>query len=136
MSANIDQLAPTKSLIDLTKYSTDEFTLPDHAITDLFDDLILAEYTDVSQDGTAIKRGDIWVPLNSTPKAWRIGKVLKVGKNAKNVTEGQDIVFPSDKGVPVTKLQYIDNDGKTQRVEYGVFLNEERLFGAVAQVSE
>jgi len=136
MSANIDQLAPTKSLIDLTKYSSDEFTLPDHAITDLFDDLILAEYTDVSQDGTAIKRGEIWVPLNSTPKAWRIGKVLKKGENTKNVNVGQDIVFPSDKGIPITKLQYVDENGDTQRVEHGVFLNEERLFGAVAQVSE
>ena len=43
-------------------------------------------------------------------------------------------MFPSDKGVPVSKLQYIDESGETQRVEYGVFLNEERLFGAVTQV--
>lgn len=136
MSANIDQLAPTKSLIDLSKYSTDEVSLQDHKLTDLFDDLILAEYTDVSQDGTAIKRGEIWVPLNAQPKAWRIGKVLIKGGATKNVDVGQNIVFPSDKGIPVTKLQYVDGEGNTQRVEHGVFLNEERLFGTCSPISE
>ena len=136
MSANIDQLAPTKSLIDLSKYSTDEVSLQDHKLTDLFDDLILAEYTDVSQDGTAIKRGEIWVPLNAQPKAWRIGKVVIKGGATKNVDVGQNIVFPSDKGIPVTKLQYVDGEGNTQRVEHGVFLNEERLFGTCSPISE
>tara|TARA_R110001606_G_scaffold345816_1_gene494710 strand:+ start:72 stop:482 length:411 start_codon:yes stop_codon:yes gene_type:complete len=136
MSANIDQLAPTKSLIDLSKYSTDEVSLQDHKLTDLFDDLILAEYTDISQDGSAIKRGDIWVPLNATPKAWRIGRVLIKGAATKNVDVGQQIVFPSDKGIPVTKLQYVDSEGNTQRVEHGVFLNEERLFGTCTPISE
>ena len=130
MSANIDQLAPTKSLIDLTRYSADEFTLQYHVVTSLFDDLLLAEYTDVSPDGTAIKRGDIWIPLNTAPKAWRIGKVLIKGSGCKNVTVGEHIVFPCDKGVPVSKLQYKTKSGKVETVKYGIFLNEERLFGA------
>ena len=130
MSANIDQLAPTKSLIDLTRYNNDEFVLPDHVVTELFDDLILAEFIDVSQDGTAIKRGDIWVPLNTAPKAWRIGRVLVKGKQCKNIEIDQLIIFPSDKGVPVSGLQYKSAEGKTEHVKYGIFLNEERLFGA------
>lgn len=135
MSANIDQLIPTKSLIDLTKYTDDDFNIPDHKITKLFDDLILAEYSDVSPDGTAIKRGDIFIPLNSAPKAWRIAKVLMVGDKCENVQAGDTIVFPSDKGVPVSKLQY-SVDKQTQVVAQGVFLNEERLFGVCQKVDE
>jgi hypothetical protein len=130
MSKNIDQLAPTKSLIDLSRYTSDEFTLPDQTVTKLFDDLILAEFIDVSQDGTAIKRGDIYVPLNTAPKAWRVGTVLMKGGNCSNVELGDQIIFPSDKGVPVSGLTYTDKDGNTQTVKYGIFLNEERLFGA------
>ena len=129
MTANIDQLTPTKSLIDLTHYSHDELSLGEFNLTNLFDDLILAEFVDVSEDGTAIKRGDIWVPLNSAPKAWRIAKVLVTGTECKNVQAGQLIVFPSDKGVPVNKLKYVDQDNNKQVVKNGIFLNEERLFG-------
>ena len=132
MSANIDLLTPTESLIDLTKYTEDDFNIPDHKITKLFDDLILAEYSDVSPDGTAIKRGDIFLPLNSAPKAWRIAKVLMVGEKCSNVSVGDTIVFPSDKGVPVTKLQYGTDD--TNIVKQGVFLNQERLFGVCEKV--
>lgn len=132
MSANIDLLTPTESLIDLTKYTEDDFNIPDHKITKLFDDLILAEYSDVSPDGTAIKRGDIFIPLNTAPKAWRIAKVLMVGEKCSNVNVGDTIVFPSDKGVPVTKLQYGTDD--TNIVKQGVFLNQERLFGVCEKV--
>lgn len=130
MSINIDQLAPSESLIDLSRYTSDEFALPDHTVTTLYDDLILAEFTDVSPDGTAIKRGDIWVPLNATPKAWRVGKVLLKGKRCSNVEVNTNIIFPSDKGVPVSNLKYKNSDGEECVVKYGIFLNEERLFGA------
>ena len=136
MSANIDLLTPTESLIDLTRYSDDEFVLPDHVLTTLFDDLLLAEYTDVSQDGKAIKRGDIWIPLNTTPKAWRVAEVVIAGVGSKNVKVGDHIVFPNDKGVPVSKLQYNDKKGKLQSIKYGIFLNEERLFGLSKPVSQ
>ena len=135
MSANIDQLTPTKSLIDLTKYTEDDFNIPDHKITRLFDDLILAEYSDVSPDGTAIERGGIFIPLNSAPKAWRIAKVLMTGAKCENVKVGDSIVFPSDKGVPVSKLQFTNNK-TTEIVAQGVFLNEERLFGVCQKVDE
>jgi hypothetical protein len=136
MSKNIDQLAPTESLIDLTRYTNDEFTLPDHVITELYDDLILVEYTDINEDGTAIKRGNIWIPLNAAPKAWRVGRVLVAGKLCKNVKVGSTIIFPCDKGVPISKLQYRDADKAVKLVQYGIFLNEERLFGACEPVDE
>jgi hypothetical protein len=129
MSANIDQLTPTESLIDLSKYTGSEFTLPDYQITKLFDDLILAEFVDVSPDGDAIKRGDIFIPLNAAPKAWRVGKVHLLGEKCENVSVDDVIVFPSDKGIPVTNLQYTTPAGDSKTVKHGIFLNQERLFG-------
>lgn len=134
MSANIDQITPTESLIDLSRYVSDEFSLPDHQITTLFDDLILAELTDVSPDGNAIKRGGIYIPLNTAPKAWRVGRVLLAGAKCKNVKPGDSIVFPGDKGIPVNKLQYKNDQDDTHTVINGIFLNEERLFGVCAAV--
>lgn len=129
MSSNIDQITPTESLIDLSKYVGDEFVLPDHQLTTLFDDIILAEFTDVSPDGNAIERDGIFIPLNTAPRAWRVGRVLMVGGACKNVKPGDSIVFPGDRGIPVSRVQYKDSQGDTQTVKNGLFLNEERLFG-------
>lgn len=128
MSANIDQLVPTESLIDLTQYTGSEFALPDYILTTLFDDLILAQYTDVSDDGNAIKRGNIYVPLNTAPRAWRTAKVIMTGAKCSNVDVGDIVVFPGDNGIPVNNLQY-SSDGIDTIVEHGIFLNEDRLFG-------
>ena len=136
MSANIDQLTPTESLIDLSKYTDSEFNLPDHAINTLFDDVILAEYVDVSPDGNAIKRGDIFIPLNTAPRAWRVGRVLMTGNNCLNVKPGDKIVFPGDQGIPISKLQYESVDGDIETVMNGIFLNEERLFGVCTSIAD
>ena len=58
--------------------------------------------------------------------------MLMVGEKCSNVSVGDTIVFPSDKGVPVTKLQYGTDD--TNIVKQGVFLNQERLFGVCEKV--
>lgn len=136
MSANIDQLTPTESLIDLSRYTGSEFTLPDFQLTKLFDDLILAEFLDVSPDGDAIKRGDIFIPLNAAPKAWRVGVVHLLGDKCDGVEVNDMIVFPSDKGVPVTNLQYTNVDGESKTVKNGIFLNQERLFGVCRPVDK
>lgn len=135
MSANIDQITPTESLIDLSRYVGEEFVLPDHAINTLFDDIILAEFVDVSPDGNAIKRGDIWIPLNTAPRAWRVAKALVVGSGCKNINVNDLIVFPGDRGIPVSKLQYTSNEtGDTSIVTNGIFVNEERLFGVCSLI--
>lgn len=136
MSTNIDQITPTESLIDLSKYVGDEFALPDHVITTLFDDLILAEFVDVSPDGNAIKRGNIYIPLNTAPRAWRVAKVLIVGCKCTNVKPGDTIVCPGDRGIPVTKIQYQTSQGDTRVVTNGLFLNEERLFGMCESIDQ
>ena len=135
MSTSIDNLTPTESLIDLKRYTGNEFAIPDHILTTLFDDLILAEYTDVSPDGNAIKRGNIFVPLNTAPRAWRTARVLIAGNKCSNVNITDTIVFPGDNGIPVVNLQYKDvNTGETKVVSHGVFLNEERLFGVCTEI--
>ena len=135
MSANIDQITPTESLIDLSKYVGEEFVLPDHQLTQLFDDLLLAEFVDVSPDGNAIKRGGIYIPLNTAPRAWRVARVVSTGIGCTNVKPGDHVVFPGDRGIPVSKMQYDDPvSGDTCTVINGIFLNEERIFGVCAPI--
>ncbi len=124
MSANIDLIEPTKSLIDMSTYSDNDFGLAEYKLCHLFDDLILAQYVDENDTGE-ILRGGIVVPTNTVQRAWRIGKVILAGVGCKNVKEGDCIIFPHDKGVPVTGVD-IEGHGK---LNHGVFLNEERLFG-------
>lgn len=124
MSANIDQLVPTKSLIDLTTHSDNDFGLSDYNLCSLFDDLLLAEYADETPDGDIIRDGVI-VPANTIQRAWRVGRVILAGTGCKNVKPGDHIIFPHDKGIPISGIT-IDGHGK---LEHGIFLNEERLFG-------
>lgn len=124
MSANIDQLVPTKSLIDLTTHSDNDFGLTDYNLCSLFDDLLLAEYTDETLDGDIIRDGVI-VPANTIQRAWRVGRVILAGTGCKNVKPGDHIIFPHDKGIPISGIT-IEGHGK---LSHGIFLNEERLFG-------
>lgn len=124
MSANIDQLAPTKSLIDLSTYNDNDFGLTNFDLTGLCDDLLLAEYADETGDGDIIRDG-IVVPANTIQRAWRIGKVILAGNGCKNVKAGDYIIFPHDRGIPISNIT-VDKVGK---VSHGIFLNEERLFG-------
>lgn len=124
MSANIDQLIPTKSLIDLTTHSDNDFGLADYDLCSLFDDLLLAEFADETIDGDIIRDGVI-VPANTIQRAWRVGRVILAGTGCKNVKTGDHIIFPHDKGIPISGIT-IDGHGK---LEHGIFLNEERLFG-------
>lgn len=124
MSANIDQLVPTKSLIDLTTHSDNDFGLTDYNLCSLFDDLLLAEYVDETLDGDIIRDGVI-VPANTIQRAWRVGRVILAGTGCKNVKPGNHIIFPHDKGIPISGIT-IEGHGK---LEHGIFLNEERLFG-------
>lgn len=124
MSANIDQLIPTKSLIDLTTHSDNDFGLADYDLCSLFDDLLLAEFADETIDGDIIRDGVI-VPANTIQRAWRVGRVILAGTGCKNVKTGDHIIFPHDKGIPISGIT-IEGHGK---LEHGIFLNEERLFG-------
>lgn len=92
----------------------------DYEITELLGDVIQVEYADVSEDGDHIERNGLFIPLNAiNNRAWRVGKVILAGPNAKQVKKGNTVIFPGDKGLPG-----IQRNGKMT-----VFLNEDRIFG-------
>lgn len=125
MPADIDQLAPTRSLIDLSSHSDGNFGMDDFVLSQVYNDIILVEFIDLSEDGDAILRGGIFIPTNAVTKAWRKAKVVLVGTEVKNTKPGDIVMFPNDKGVTVTGME-IDGYGKIKK---GMFLNEQRLFG-------
>lgn len=106
--------------VQLDHYLGSTMNLEDWKLTKVLDDILMCQYIDVNDDGTEVKRGSIWVPVNTVNFTWRLGKVLLAGPDTKTVKEGDIILFPNDKGIQVTNL----NDMKNI-----VFLNESRIFG-------
>ena len=99
----------------------------DYEVVELLGDVIMAEYADVAADGKSLVRNGIILPNEVVDKrAWRVGKVLLVGPNAKQVKIGHHIIFPGDKGIVG-----IQKGGKTV-----IFLNEERIFGICASITK
>ncbi len=70
-------------------------------------------------------KGGIVVPSNALNKAWRKGKVILSGPDAKYTKEGDIVIFPNNMGVTISGVT-ITGKGKVKK---GVFLNEERMFG-------
>jgi len=109
----------TKGLVRLEEYTSSELNLQGWKLTAVLDDILMCQYVDINEDGTMIKRGDLWVPINAVNQAWRVAKVLLAGPRAK-VKPGQHIIFPSTFGL---KASNINN------LRHIVFLNEDRIFG-------
>jgi len=125
MPANIDILKPQEHLIDLSTHSEGDIGLPDDfEISFIFDDILLVEYIDESEEGE-IQRNGIYVPTNAITKAWRKAKVILAGPKAKYTKEDDIVIFPNNLGVTVSNLD-ISGKGKIKK---GVFLNEDRIFG-------
>ena len=122
--ASIDNLAPTKSLIDLTQTDKGDFGFEDYELSFIFDDILLIQYVDETEQGDVLRNG-IVVPTNAINKAWRRGKVILAGPDAKYAKEGDVVVFPNNMGVTISGVT-VTGKGKVKR---GIFLNEERMFG-------
>ena len=123
--ASIDNLAPTKSLIDLTQKDKGDFGLDDYDLDFIFDDILLVEYVDETDEGDEVIRNGIVVPTNALTKAWRKGRVILAGPDTKHATEGDIVIFPNNMGVTISGVSV---PGKGS-VDKGIFLNEERMFG-------
>jgi len=106
--------------IQIDHYLGQDFNLDGWKLTKVLDDILMCQYIDVSEDGTEIKRGSIYVPINAVNFTWRLAKVVLAGPECKTVKEGDVVVFPNDKGIQVANM----NDMK-----HVVFLNESRIFG-------
>lgn len=106
--------------IQIENYAGESIMLEDWKLTKVLDDILMCQFIDTNEDGTQIKRGSIYVPINVSTFAWRLAKVVLAGPNCKTVKEGDVIIFPSDKGLQVASLNGLKNV---------VFLNESRIFG-------
>tara|TARA_R110000824_G_scaffold1814_4_gene8986 strand:+ start:1424 stop:1840 length:417 start_codon:yes stop_codon:yes gene_type:complete len=125
MPANIDILKPQEHLIDLSSHSEGDIGLSDDfELSFIFDDILLVEYIDESEDGD-IQRNGIFVPTNAITRAWRKAKVILAGPKAKYAQEDDIVIFPHNLGVTISNMD-IAGKGKVKR---GVFLNEDRIFG-------
>ena len=123
--ANIDQLTPTRSLIDLSSHSSGDFGLDNYELNFIFDDIVLVEYIDTTSDGEGVLRNGIYVPANALNKAWRKARVILAGPQVKYTKVGDIVIFPNNLGVTVSNID-VTNYGK---LNGAVFLNESRIFG-------
>lgn len=122
--ASIDNLAPTRSLIDLSNPDKGDFGIDDYELSFIFDDILLIEYVDETPEGE-VERNGILVPTNALTKAWRKGKVILSGPDTKYAKEGDIVIFPNNMGVTISGVE-VTGKGKVAK---GIFLNEERMFG-------
>lgn len=126
---NVDKLIPTRSLIDLSGFPSNSLdsAIIGYDLVDVLDDIILAEFVDVSATGNEIVRNGLVVPINAQTNAWRIGKVVLCGKGCALVKEGDYVCFPNNMGINISKIDVVGHG----TVESGQFLNEHRIFGVV-----
>lgn len=119
--AVIHGIAPHKS-IDVEKYRGQH--IPNNwEIEGVTGDVLLCEYADKANcDGDLVDRGGILVDASITNEIWRVACIVFAGPGAsENAQPGKHILFPSDKGIPMTRF-----DGK----DY-IFINEERILAFV-----
>lgn len=120
MIARPEQEDLIKGKIQIENYPAESIMLDEWNLTKVLDDILMCQYIDTNEDGTEVKRGSIYVPINVTTFAWRLAKVILAGPKCNTVKEGDVIMFPNDKGLQVANLNGMKNI---------VFLNENRIFG-------
>lgn len=118
-----------KGLVEIEQYGN--AALPeDYEITEVLDDVIMAEYADIAGNGREIMRNGLFIPEEVVDqKAWRVGRVIITGPNVRNKTlrtPGATFIFPGDRG-----LRSIRQDGKQI-----LFINEDRIFGVCVQKAD
>lgn len=128
-STLLDKIIPSRSLIDLSGFASNSLdsSLIGYDLVDVLDDIMLAEFVDVSSSGNEIMRNGLVVPINAQTNAWRIGMVVIAGKGCQLVKKGDYVCFPNNLGVNISKIE-VEGHGL---VESGQFLNEHRIFGVV-----
>lgn len=116
-----------RSLIDLDTYqTTDTFSLHGYRLTRVMDDIVLAQYVDLSKDGNTIIRNGIHIPLSQVHRTWRMARVILVGPKCNYTKPGDIVCFPDDKGIKVDNLSVAGFDSSIRDC---LFLNEDRFFG-------
>jgi cellobiose-specific phosphotransferase system component IIB len=131
--SKIDLLPAQQSHIDLAQHQQNTFNsvLVGYNISGVFDDIMLVEFIDDNEAGE-IKRGSIFVKIDSSTNAWRIGKVILAGPNVKYTKVNDLVMFPNNLGIKVTNLD-VEGYGNVKRA---LFINEARLFGLIKERKE
>lgn len=116
-----------KSLIDLDTYqNTDTFSLHGYKLNRVMDDIVLAQYVDLSKEGNSVVRNGIHIPLSQVHRTWRMARVILVGPKCKYTKPNDIVCFPDDKGIQVDNLSVA---GFNSPIRDCLFLNEDRFFG-------
>jgi len=115
-----------KGLVRIENHLTSDLNLAGWKLVQVLDDILMCQFADINEDGTMIKRGELWVPINAVHQAWRVAKVLLAGPAAK-VKPGQYVIFPSTFGMRASNIN---------NLKHIVFLNEDRIFGVAEQESK
>lgn len=123
-----------RSLIDLDTYqNTDHFSLHGYKLSKVMDDIVLAQYADLADDGQTIERNGIYIPLSQVQRTWRIARVILAGPACKYSAPGDIVCFPDDKGVKVDNINVAGHDSPLRNC---LFLSEQRFFGVCEQVDQ
>ena len=89
----------------------------------VFGDIVLVELIDENEHGEVYRDG-IWIKQEVTHKLWRRGQVVLKGPKCVDLNIGDQVAYPSDKGLPMVSAN---------KKKY-VFLNMERLFGKLKPI--
>tara|TARA_Y100000310_G_scaffold67762_1_gene63149 strand:+ start:1045 stop:1560 length:516 start_codon:yes stop_codon:yes gene_type:complete len=116
-----------RSLIDFDTYQdTDTFSLQGYQLKSVMDDIVLAQYVDLSTDGRSVVRNGIHIPLSQVKRTWRLARVILAGPQCKCAKPGDVVCFPDDKGIKVDNLRVVGYDHSLRDC---IFLSEQRFFG-------
>ena len=114
-----------RSLIDLDTYqNSDTFSLQGYNLSKVMDDIVLAQFVDLSDDGQSVVRNGIHIPLAQVQRTWRLAKVILIGPNVEECKPGDIVCFPDDKGIKVDNMSI---KGYDKPLRDCIFLNEQRF---------
>ena len=127
----------SRSDIDLEGANvSSEIGLGDKYVIDrLLADFILLEFIDVS-NGQFIDE-DGFVVVKKESKQWRKAVVRAISPwSAKtfNLSFGDTVLLPDDKGLKIGVTQYEDPDGNIHKLESGAFVNGMKILGVLKVV--
>lgn len=123
-----------RSLVDLERYQgTDTFSLQGFKLSKVLDDIVLAQFVDLSNDGKSVMRNGIHIPLAQVQRTWRLAKVILIGPKVEYTTVGDIICFPDDKGIKVDNMSI---KGYDKSLRDCIFINEERFFGICEELED
>jgi len=106
--------------VQIEHYAGKSFELEGWQLTQVLDNILMVQFADINDEGTEIKRGNLWIPINAVEYTWRVARVVLAGSKCETVKVGDFVIFPNDRGLKVNNLNGLRNIA---------FLNEDRIFG-------